>query len=431
MKKGKYAIYIVLSVFICFISCQRYRGTGADDRIFGVYRLYPENVSSPGLPPQGYEPVYISHYGRHGSRFILYDSQYVYVNNILKKAYEEGMLTKKGCRLYRKFKTLYPQLEGKAGILTPLGCRQQERIADRMYDNYSSLLDSNAVVMAFSTGTQRTVESMISFCGALKKRSPYIDIDTSSALCHTKYINPYSSKSGVATAEDLEYKSLQAWWRPEFDEFCKKTVDPVPFIKRLFKDCNYVQENFSVINFMRDLYSVAIHLPGVPCKDDLMSVFSKDELVSLAKCDNYTFYVEKGPWPAGGGRNWRLSAFILEDIIEKAVTDMYSGDVSARLRFGHDGCIMALLALMKIEPWCQSTMESGRFWNVWNVSDIPMASNLYFVFYESPDSFPIVRALHNEVPVKLPLEEVYGGFYKTRDFIEYFRELYLVNKNNL
>ena len=32
----------------------------------GVYYAYPVTESKNTLPPKGYEPFYISHYGRHG-----------------------------------------------------------------------------------------------------------------------------------------------------------------------------------------------------------------------------------------------------------------------------------------------------------------------------------------------------------------------------
>lgn len=46
--------------------------------------------------PKGYEPVYISHYGRHGSRVNWGLSNYTYVIDILEKADSAGILTPEG-----------------------------------------------------------------------------------------------------------------------------------------------------------------------------------------------------------------------------------------------------------------------------------------------------------------------------------------------
>ena len=50
----------------------------------GVYYAYPieSGLDNPQLQPapEGYEPFYISHYGRHGSRWLTNDARYTWVN---------------------------------------------------------------------------------------------------------------------------------------------------------------------------------------------------------------------------------------------------------------------------------------------------------------------------------------------------------------
>ena len=47
-------------------------GTPQFEEYAGVYRLYPAADLRRGDCPKGYKPVYISHYGRHGSRYHVY-----------------------------------------------------------------------------------------------------------------------------------------------------------------------------------------------------------------------------------------------------------------------------------------------------------------------------------------------------------------------
>lgn len=47
------------------------------DRAGGVYLAYPNIDGAPVTPaPKGYEPFYISHFSRHGSRYLISDKDY-------------------------------------------------------------------------------------------------------------------------------------------------------------------------------------------------------------------------------------------------------------------------------------------------------------------------------------------------------------------
>lgn len=54
----------------------------------GVYYAYP----APGVQtkaPKGYEPFYISHFGRHGSRWLISDEEYIRVMEVFEKAHRQ------------------------------------------------------------------------------------------------------------------------------------------------------------------------------------------------------------------------------------------------------------------------------------------------------------------------------------------------------
>ena len=54
-------------------------------------RQLPTKVLTPA--PKGYEPFYMSHYGRHGSRWLIGEGDYTNPINTLKEARAEGKLT--------------------------------------------------------------------------------------------------------------------------------------------------------------------------------------------------------------------------------------------------------------------------------------------------------------------------------------------------
>ena len=51
------------------------------EQLGGVYYAYPERSGADFRVPEGFRPFYISHYGRHGSRWLTSDSRYEWVNS--------------------------------------------------------------------------------------------------------------------------------------------------------------------------------------------------------------------------------------------------------------------------------------------------------------------------------------------------------------
>ena len=94
--------YIVLSVCLCGIHlngfAQSTREAILEDiaRTGGVYYAYPVKEAIATPPPKGYKPFYISHYARHGSRWIQSEQDYKTVVDIFEKAHQAGVLTALG-----------------------------------------------------------------------------------------------------------------------------------------------------------------------------------------------------------------------------------------------------------------------------------------------------------------------------------------------
>ena len=59
----------------------------------GVYYAYPEPEILQTPAPNGYKPFYISHYGRHGSRYLISDNDYTAPRDILRRAADADALT--------------------------------------------------------------------------------------------------------------------------------------------------------------------------------------------------------------------------------------------------------------------------------------------------------------------------------------------------
>ena len=123
-----------------------------NEQMGGVYYAYPieSGKAKPQLypAPAGYEPFYISHYGRHGSRWLTSDSRYVWVND---QFADQKNLTKLGKDVRQRLDKIWKNAKGNGGKLTALGGRQYRGIARRMYQNFPQLFTAEARLTAHSS----------------------------------------------------------------------------------------------------------------------------------------------------------------------------------------------------------------------------------------------------------------------------------------
>ena len=66
----------------------------------GVYYVYTYDNPVLTPAPKGYKPFYISHYGRHGSRWLLHDSEYDEVMAVFRAADAANAFTERGREVY-------------------------------------------------------------------------------------------------------------------------------------------------------------------------------------------------------------------------------------------------------------------------------------------------------------------------------------------
>jgi hypothetical protein len=110
--------YIVLSVCLCGIHlngfAQSTREAILEDiaRTGGVYYAYPVKEAIATPPPKGYKPFYISHYARHGSRWIQSEQDYKTVVDIFEKAHQAGVLTALGEDVRKRMALVWEDAEG-------------------------------------------------------------------------------------------------------------------------------------------------------------------------------------------------------------------------------------------------------------------------------------------------------------------------------
>ena len=115
----------------------------ADPRLSGSNHLaYPGPKQGRLTPaPEGYRPFYISHYGRHGSRYLIGQDEYDVPVGVLARADSLGKLTALGRLVLGRARLLRDEAAGRLGELTPLGAEQHRQIARRMYERFPEVFE--------------------------------------------------------------------------------------------------------------------------------------------------------------------------------------------------------------------------------------------------------------------------------------------------
>lgn len=174
----------------------------------GVYYAYPitvENMTAvinQAPVPKGYEPFYVSHYGRHGSRYLISDNDYRWVIDKLQDARAAGALSSLGEDVLNRLEKVWEEAEGRGGDLTPLGVRQHKAIAGRLAEKYPQIFKKgDTEISARSTTVIRCVLSMDAFCERLKELNPKLNITRESSQRYMDYLNYHSTESNAFTGE--------------------------------------------------------------------------------------------------------------------------------------------------------------------------------------------------------------------------------------
>ena len=106
MKMRLLAAFLLLGLWGATAQTAREQIAAMPERAGGIYHSY-EYLPGPAVPaPKGYVPFYISHYGRHGSRWHTSEKIYAEPLGILRKADSAGVLTPKGRDLLAKVEVI-------------------------------------------------------------------------------------------------------------------------------------------------------------------------------------------------------------------------------------------------------------------------------------------------------------------------------------
>ena len=216
--------------------------------LYYCYENHPRAAATPA--PEGYEPFYISHYGRHGSRWHASESVYESPHAKLRKAAEAGKLTPLGEDALRRIEVVADDARHRYGDLSPRGVREHRGIAERMYCSFPEIFSTAdgrlCRIRARSTLVPRCMLSMAAANERLKELNPAIDITREASK---RYLD-YMFRMTEANKIKKEIKQRIA-------ELREREIDPSRFVRALVTDPSLVGNRKEQLRFMNDLYCVA------------------------------------------------------------------------------------------------------------------------------------------------------------------------------
>ena len=404
------------------------------DLVLSDYQPYPvldQNPASiPALTkaPKGYRPFYISHYGRHGSRWLISTATYTRPVAFLKKAKAEGKLTPLGEDVLSRLEKVELAVRGRYGELTRLGAEQHRQIAGRMFRNFPRVFKGDVEIDAKSTVIIRCILSMESFCMRLKELNPRLRITNDASNHDMYYMNnqdPDKFFSNI-TSDPKNAEILEEYKNRIFktDRLVTSLVKDTSWFKTYnekfaFKDNPEKLPKYTASGLFYDVTELCISLPNTDLDVSLMDVVSLEDMHQLNLYRNLSSYRYAGFSDMGQRVTPYRQTYLLRNILETADRQIAKVGTDGRksagatLRFGHDSNLMPLCSLMDIDGAGVYEPDNDNVANVWNMEHyIPKAGNLQFVFYGKKGAPVLVKVLLNEHEATLPVETDKFPYYE-------------------
>ena len=392
------------------------------ERYGGVHHSYEAPAVVTDTPaPKGYEPFYVSHYGRHGSRYMTSMNSVTRVSHLFDGLDSLGVLSAEGVALHEALKALEQSHEDQAGYLTLRGGREHQAIAKRLYERVPAVFSQpdRDRVIAESSYVQRCIQSLANFTMVLKADAPQLRFDVYAGERFMKHISP-----GTSAPRNRSHNAV-------FDSVLNARFDPTRAMNAWFTDPWEAAQHLGKYSVRQFIYYV-FYAGGInQCLADdydLPSIhrfFTEEELYNLWYCENLSHFDSMANTLENNCRFNETGRKILADFVKKADAAVAGGDVAADLRFGHDSGLLPLLSYLRLEGYEKTISMTQAAESGWySFEQMPMGSNLQMIFYRDKKGDVLVKILRNEQETTIPALKPYKGpYYRWKDLRDYFVNL--------
>ena len=331
----------------------------APRKAYGTDYPYPHEKVTLTKAPSGYKAFYISHYGRHGSRYYWNDVLYREMDSLLNKAHALHQLTPVGEAFRERYNACKNDLAVSVSELSDLGWEQHQ------YQSARKVLDG-----AKPDDRQNP----------LRKRWP---------RSKPRYEQNRSLYQGKDSLREV-------------------------IVPRVFTSTEGLPGNPHHIG--SNLINLYTSLPSIGQEGLMQGIITDEELAARWEGENLGGY----SWVFGPRYDMIP---ILQDIIKKAddVLDGKTERL-ADLRFGHDTCLGPLTVLMGINGADKDPENPYDVKNCYQTWETCKASNLQLVFYHSKKQGQdiLVKCLLNGQEATLPLPSDIFPYYRWQDFKQFY-----------
>ena len=383
------------------------------------YDVYPDSIHDNLTPaPQGKRPFYISHYGRHGSRYINRRSGYEIPYKMIAQANGVDELTPLGKQVLNEMNLILDDSQDRWGDLTRLGRKQHQQIAHRMFERFPEVFADSVCVSAISTVVPRCIISMESALIELSQLNPRLNITMDASKRTQVYMN---HQDPVLRTNKLTPEAQKA-----YDAYTASRVGNSRLMELLFKNPDIVKELVDETFFNYYLMKMGLFQLNTQFSktNALMGLFTAEDLYRMWQIDNALWYLQYGFCPLNGGDYPYSQRHLLRQMIADADSCLRLDRPGAQLRFGHDTVLLPLVCLLGINGYDLRTTNldeiEARGW--WCSNVFPMGSNVQFIFYRSSrkDKDVLFKVLLNEHEATLPIRTDCAPYYHWRDFRRYY-----------
>lgn len=383
------------------------------------YNIYPDTVVYKMTPPpRGKKAFYISHYGRHGSRYISNRRGFDIPYMMMLHADSLDELTPTGKRVLEEMKLIMNDSEDRWGELTAYGRQQHRLIARNMVERYPEVLGGDAKVQARSTILPRCMMSMGAAMMEMRQVNPQLQITMEASKRTMWYMNHQDPvlRKGFMTPEA----------KKAHDAYIAKREGNKRLMELLFMNPDIVDEvvdenQFNYYLMKMGLFQMNTHLYK---NTYLTDIFTTEELYRMWQMDNTLWYIQHGACKLNGGHQPYSQRHLLRQIIADADSCIRLERPGAQLRFGHETVILPLTCLIGINGYDLETddLESIERRGWWCSSVFPMGSNIQFVFYrrDPKDKDVLFKVLLNEEEARLPIRTDCAPYYHWSDFRRHY-----------
>lgn len=402
------------------------------DSFLGTKTLYQIPGSKNTPVPDGYEPVFINHIGRHGARHLTKEVKKTLACQVLLKADSAGALTPTGQQLKQMVLLLDKVETNNIESISAEGRMELKGIAQRMQANNASLFSQPLEVNIGVTNKKRTKQSADAFLTGLSGKQTlhdYID-DTD--------LRFYDLSPAYLTFEQ------QGSWIPAFEAFQEKEgtlqiskdlaakLFTKDFLARLpVKEQKKIAAD--VFGFASIVYSLQEEIAQTglkPADVNFKSLFSCTELERLGKVDDVSDFLKKGPGTNINGVQVKIAVPLLINFLKTTDEFIKQGKYDLQLRFAHAETVAPFAAVLGISSADRSTTDFDQINANWKAAAVaPLSANIQWILYKKPGS--------NDYLVKVLLNEkeshITGMNDKTFPYYRYsdLRALYLTRLKKL